>query len=73
MTRWPRARRKRERATADTEVQAAASPPAIFERRLDKTILRAPADGTFGVFLAELGENVRAGQPVLVIEAAGRR
>jgi hypothetical protein len=35
-----------------------------FERRLDKTILRAPADGAVTVIVAEVGENVRAGQPV---------
>ena len=31
--------------------------------------LRAPADGVVSVIVAEIGENVRAGQPVLAIEA----
>ena len=44
---------------------------AVLERRLDKTILRAPADGVVSVIVAEVGENVRAGQPVLAIEADG--
>lgn len=44
-----------------------------FERRLDKTILRAPADGAVNVIVAEVGENVRAGQPVLAIEELGKR
>jgi hypothetical protein len=37
----------------------------VLERRLDKTILRAPADGVVTVIVAEIGENIRAGQPVL--------
>jgi len=45
----------------------------VLERRLDKTILRAPADGIVTVIVAELGENIQAGQPVLVIEAAGKQ
>ena len=45
----------------------------MLERRLDKTILRAPADGIVTVIVAELGENIQAGQPVLVIEAAGKQ
>ena len=45
----------------------------MLERRLDKTILRAPADGIVTVLVAELGENIQAGQPVLVIEAAGKQ
>ena len=34
---------KEERAIADAQVKAAASALAVLERRLDKTILRAPA------------------------------
>ena len=45
---------------------------AVLERRLDKTILRAPADGIVSVVVAEVGENIHAGQPVLVIEEAGK-
>ena len=45
----------------------------MLERRLDKTILRAPADGIVSVVVAEVGENIHAGQPVLVIEAAGKQ
>jgi HlyD family secretion protein len=64
---------KEERAIADTQVKAAAAALAVLERRLDKTILRAPADGIVSVIVAEVGENIRAGQPVLVIEAAGKQ
>ena len=56
-----------QRAIADAQVQAAAAALAVLERRLDKTVLRAPADGVVSVIVAEIGENVRAGQPVLAI------
>jgi HlyD family secretion protein len=36
-------------------------------------VLRAPADGVVTVIAAEVGENVRAGQPILMVEAAGRQ
>ena len=62
-----------ERAIADAQVEAAASALAVLERRLDKTILRAPADGVVSVIVAEVGENVRAGQPVLAIEETGKQ
>jgi HlyD family secretion protein len=64
---------REERAIADAQVQAAAAALAVLERRLDKMILRAPADGVVSVIAAEVGENVRAGQPILVIEAAGEQ
>jgi HlyD family secretion protein len=64
---------KEERAIADAQVKAAASALAVLERHLDKTILRAPADGVVTVIVAEVGENIRAGQPVLVIEQTGKR
>ena len=34
-------------------------------------ILRAPVDGVVSVIAAEVGENVRPGQPILMVEAAG--
>jgi HlyD family secretion protein len=64
---------REERAIAEAQVQAAASAVAVLERRLEKTILRAPADGVFSVIAAEVGENVRAGQPILMVEAAGKQ
>ena len=45
----------------------------MLERHLNKTILRAPADGVVSVIVAEIGENVHAGQPVLVIEETGKQ
>src|ERR1043166_7278837 len=64
---------KEERAIADAQVKAAATALGVLERRLDKTILRAPVDGFVTVIVAEIGENIRAGQPVLAIEVAGKR
>jgi HlyD family secretion protein len=64
---------KEERAIADAQVKAAEAALAVLERHLDKTILRAPADGTVSVIVAEVGENIHAGQPVLVIEEAGKQ
>jgi HlyD family secretion protein len=64
---------KEERLIADAQVKAAGAALSVLERRLDKTILRAPADGVVTVMVAEVGENVRAGEPVLVIEETGKR
>jgi len=62
-----------ERAIADAQVQAAAAALAVLEQRLQKTTLRAPVDGIVSVIVAEAGENVRAGQPVLAIAATGKQ
>jgi HlyD family secretion protein len=59
---------REERAIADAQVRSAASALAVLERHLEKTILQAPADGVVSVVVAEVGENVHAGEPVLVIE-----
>jgi HlyD family secretion protein len=59
-----------QRAIADAQVQAAAAAVAVLERRLDKMVLHAPADGVVSVIVAEVGENIHAGQPILMVEAA---
>ena len=64
---------REERAIADVQVLAAAAAVTVLERRLDKMVLRAPADGVVTVIAAEVGENVRAGQPILMVEAAGKQ
>nr|WP_244423010.1 biotin/lipoyl-binding protein [Bradyrhizobium sp. ORS 278] len=61
-----------ERAISDAQVQAASAAVAVLARKLDKMVLRAPADGIVSVVVAEVGENVRAGQPVLAVEASGQ-
>jgi HlyD family secretion protein len=64
---------KEERFIADAQVKATTSALVVLERRLEKTVLRAPADGVVSVVVAEVGENVRAGEPILVIEQAGKQ
>jgi HlyD family secretion protein len=64
---------KEERMIADAQVRAAASALAVIERHLGKTVLRSPVDGVVSVVVGEIGENVRAGQPVLAIAAAGKQ
>ena len=64
---------REERAIADAQVKAAATALVVLERRLDKTTLRAPADGIVSVIVAEVGENVSAGQPVLAIAATDKQ
>jgi len=64
---------REERLVADAQVQAAAAAVAVLERRLEKMVLRAPAEGVVSVIAAEVGENVHAGQPILVVEAAGKQ
>jgi HlyD family secretion protein len=64
---------REERAIADAHVKAAASALGVREGRLDKTVLRAPADGVVTVIVAAVGENVHAGQPVFVIEETGKQ
>ena len=64
---------KEELEIADAQVLAATAAVDVLERQLDKTILRAPADGVVQVIVAEIGEAVRAGEPVLTLEEAGKR
>jgi HlyD family secretion protein len=64
---------REERAIAEAQVKAAASALAVLERRLAKTSLHAPADGIVSVIVAEVGENVSAGQPVLAMDQTGKR
>ena len=62
-----------ERVIADAQVTAATAALTVLERRQDKTVLKAPADGVVSVVVAEVGENIHVGQPVLAIEEAGQR
>jgi HlyD family secretion protein len=64
---------REERAIADAQVKAATTAVAVLERRLEKTILRAPTEGIVTVIVAEVGENVSAGQPVLAIAATEKQ
>jgi HlyD family secretion protein len=60
-----------ERALADARVALAEAAVASLQARLDKTRLTAPADGTVGIIVAEKGEIVPVGKPVLMLEPGG--
>jgi HlyD family secretion protein len=64
---------REERAIADAQVKAAAAALAVLDQRLEKTVLRAPADGVVSVIVAEVGENLLAGQSVLTIAETGKQ
>jgi HlyD family secretion protein len=64
---------REQRAIADAQVEAASSALRVLERRLEKTILRAPSDGVVTVIVAEAGEAVRAGEPMLTIDEPRKR
>jgi HlyD family secretion protein len=61
-----------ERALAEAQVVLAEAAVANLQARLDKTRLIAPADGTMGIRVAELGEIVGPGKPVMTMEADGQ-
>ena len=58
-----------ERALADARVALAESTVADLQAKLDKTRLVAPVDGTIGVIVAEPGEIVPVGKPVLMLDS----
>jgi HlyD family secretion protein len=62
-----------ERALSDARVALAEATVANLQARLDKTRLVAPADGTVGVLVAELGEVVPVGKPVMTIDVNAAR
>jgi multidrug resistance efflux pump len=62
-----------ERALAEAKVALAEATVADLEARLDKTKLMAPVDGIIGIRVAEPGEIMSPGKPVMTIEVDGRR
>jgi multidrug resistance efflux pump len=58
-----------ERALADAKVVLAGATVADLQAQVDKTRLVAPADGVVGVIVAEQGEVVPVGKPVLMLES----
>jgi multidrug resistance efflux pump len=62
-----------ERNAADAAVALAAAALTSLERRLDKTLLAAPVDGIVQLLVAEPGEAIVPGQPIMTINAAGER
>jgi HlyD family secretion protein len=62
-----------ERALSDARVALAEATVADLQAKLDKTRLVAPVDGTVGVLVAELGEVVPVGKPVMTLEVGTKR
>lgn len=56
-----------ERALADADVALAAAKVAELEARLAKAQVLAPVDGTVGIRVAEVGEIVAAGAPIVTL------
>ena len=62
-----------ERALADARVGLAEATVADLQAKLDKTRLVAPVDGVVGILVAEPGEVVPVGKPVLTLEVGNER
>jgi multidrug resistance efflux pump len=62
-----------ERALADAKVTSAEATVAELQAKLDKTKLTAPVDGIVGIRIAEPGEIMSPGKPVMTMEADGQR
>jgi HlyD family secretion protein len=64
---------REELAIADTKVKNAEAAVAVIAARVAKLRIRAPAEGIVALLVAEPGEAVIPGQPVMTLEPAGRR
>jgi HlyD family secretion protein len=64
---------REERTIADAKVDAAAAAVAVVAARVAKLRIEAPTDGTVGLLVAEPGEAIVPGQPVMTLMAAERR
>jgi HlyD family secretion protein len=62
-----------ERALADRRVGLAEATVANLQARLDKLRLVAPVDGTVGILVAEPGEILPVGKPVLTLDVGQER
>jgi multidrug resistance efflux pump len=62
-----------ERALADARVALAEATVADLKAKLDKTRLVAPVDGTVGTLVAEPGEILPVGKPVLTLDVGNER
>jgi len=62
-----------ERVLADSRVALAEATVADLQAKLDKLRLVAPVDGTVGILVAELGEIIPVGKPVLTLEIGNEK
>jgi HlyD family secretion protein len=61
-----------ERALADAQVALAEATVAALQAQLDKTRLTAPTDGKIGIRVAEPGEIIGPGKPVMTMDMDGQ-
>jgi HlyD family secretion protein len=61
-----------ERAIADAKVEAAAAAVAVIAARVAKLRVHAPADGAVALVVAEPGEAIVPGQPLMTLHKAGQ-
>jgi HlyD family secretion protein len=62
-----------ERAVASAQVALAEAAVASLKAKLAKTTLLAPVDGVVGILVAEIGEAISPGQPVMTIDLKDER
>ena len=62
-----------ERAIADANVAVAEAAVAAVAARVAKLRIHAPSDGTVALLVAEPGEAIIPGQPVMTLQMAARR
>jgi RND family efflux transporter MFP subunit len=66
-------RKRAELSAAEAQHEQASSSMDLEKNRLDDTVLRADADGVVTAVLADVGEGVSAGQPVIRVAQDGPR
>jgi multidrug resistance efflux pump len=64
---------REERAVADATVGAAAAAVGVVAARVAKLRISAPSDGTVALLVAEPGEAIVPGQPVMTLQRSGER
>jgi HlyD family secretion protein len=64
---------REELAIADAKVESANAAAEVIAARVAKLRLRAPTDGIVALVVAEPGEAIVPGQPVMTLEATGRQ
>lgn len=62
-----------ERAVADAGVESAAATVAVVGARVAKLRIGAPSDGSVALLVAEPGEAIVPGQPLMTLQAPGQR
>ena len=64
---------REELAIADAKVENAATSVSVIAAQVAKLKIHAPTEGVIAVIVAESGEAIIPGQPILTLEATGRR